>query len=296
MKKTIIIVVSAIIALVFLRIILEPKEHPDPFTGFKNSDLAVVKNELHNSQLSIQDVATQIKLKKILLVGEDHHVTEPQQYFTNLLEQLGDSSLVILLELSEDSQSDIDSYILSGEEKYLRAVLGKSNNLTLEHILKWSFKNKTKIKKVLAFDENFWHVGFNRLFLTDSRNETMAQAIYTSYINNSNSRIVAYGGQMHMLKGGRYRYDNESRVPIFTRLLKLGISESEISSIMLSGKTKFPLDSIWQTPSAVLTKGAFGKLPFEYFINSPVFKVKNAEELFDIFVNLGDLTDIKKYE
>ncbi len=282
--------------LVLLRIVLEPKEHPDPFRGFKDSDLTIVKKELPNSQLSIHDIAVQIHSKRILLVGEDHHVREPQQYFTNLLEQLGDSSIVILLELSEDSQSDIDSYILSGEEKYLKAVLDKNNNLTLEHILQWSFKNKDRIKKVIAFDENFWHVGFNRLFLTDTRNETMANAIYTSYINFPNSRIAAYGGQMHMLKGGRYRYDSESRLPIFPRLLQLGIPDSIISSIMLSGKTKFSLDAIWETPGAILTKGALGKLPFEYFINSTVFRVKNAEELFDIFINLGDLTEISKHK
>lgn len=292
MKKTIIIVLSIVIALVLLRIVLEPKEHPDPFAKFKESDLTIVKKELPDSLLSIQNVAAQIRAKRILLFGEDHHVIEPQQYFTNLLEQLSDSSIVILLELSENSQSDIDFYISTGEEKYLKAVFDKSNNLPLEHILRWSFKNKNKIKKVIAFDENFLHVGFNRLFLTDTRNGTMANVIYTSYINYPDSRIAAYGGQMHMLKGGRYRYDSESRIPIYTRLLNLGISRHSVCSIMLSGKGKFPLDSVWQTPGAILTKSALGKLPFEYFINSPVFRVGKAEELFDIFINLGSLTEI----
>jgi len=292
MKKIILSTLAVIISVIIIRVILEPAESQLPFVKFKDSDIPIVKSVLPNSLLSIADVSIKLHPKRILLIGENHFVTEPQIYLTKLLEQLNDSSLVILLELSEDSQKDIDTYLASGDEKYLEAVFKKSNNLPLEYILRWSFKNKNRIRRVVAFDQNFWHVGINRLFLTDSRNETMAQSVYSAYEKFPNSRIIAYGGQMHMLKGGRYRYDKENREPIFIRLKKFGVSDSVISSVMLSGQMKFPLDSIWKTPGAILSAGVLGKLPYEYFINYPVFGVKTAEELSDIFVNLGGLTEI----
>ncbi|MBI1769435.1 MAG: hypothetical protein HY089_10060 [Ignavibacteriales bacterium] len=294
MKKSLVITICVIAALVAVRIALEPSEHPPPFREFKPLELEHARAELPLALQNIHDLGVQLQSQRVILVGEEHFYIEPQQFLTNLLELLNDSSIVVLLELSEDSQDAIDAYLQTGDEARLEPIWRKSNNLPYRLIVQWAFKNKSRVRKVVAFDQNFSRVGLNRLLLTDTRNQTMADAIYTAFVDYPKARIVAYGGQMHMTMAGRYRYDNDSRIPAGARLVQLGIPRSQICSIMLSGRTTFPLDSIWKTPGAILARNELGKLPYEYFINYPIFGAQQAGELFDIFVNLGELTEISR--
>lgn len=292
MKKKLLITAGCILVVVLLRVILEPKDHPLPFHEFRPSDVDLARAELSGSLLDVKALAALMQSRRLLLVGESHFVREPQRYLTTLLEQLHDSSVVLLLELSQDSQEDIDSYMKSGNDGQLAPVWQKNYNLPYAYIMKWAFANKSRVQKVIAFDQNFLRVGLNRLFLTDTRNRTMSDAILEAYEQYPAARIVAYGGQMHMTMAGRYRLDRENRSPAGARLLLAGIPRPEIFSVMLDGRGRFPLDSIWKMSGAVATSGSMGKLPYEYYINYPVFGVRQAAELFDAFVNLGELTEI----
>ncbi len=211
-----------------------------------------------------------------------------------MLDSLRDSSLVLLLELSEDSQHDIDLFMESGDESQLRPVWKKKGNLPLQRLVHWAYQNRKQVRKVVAFDQNFWQVGFNRLLLSDTRNQTMCDAVLEAYRKFPDATIVAYGGQMHMTLSGRYRYDSESRSPAGARILRAGIPRTEVLSLMLGGQGHFPVDTVWKTPGAASMKGPLGDLPYEVFINYPVFGSTRAGELFDVFVNLGSVTKIKR--
>ncbi len=294
MKRWILISVGTLLALVLLRIVLEPSDHPLPFRGFGAGDLERVQAGLTTSLMTQDDVITLSGSKRVILVGENHFLVEPQRYVTALLDSIRSSSLVLLLELSKDSQHDIDLYMESGDESRLRPVWENKRNLPLHHLVHWAYQNRKQVKKVVAFDENFWQVGLNRLFLSDTRNQTMCDALVEAYRKFPDARIVAYGGQMHMTLSGRYRFDSESRSPAGARILRAGIPRTEVLSVMLGGQGYFPADTVWKTPGAASMKGPVGDLPYEFFINYPVFGSARAGELFDVFVNLGPVTTIER--
>ena len=293
-KKRLVIAVFIIALIIAVRMILEPKESNPSFKGFNKDDIGKIKSELSATLMNIDEVSAFLAPKKIVLVGENHFVAEPQIYFTQILDKLNDKPIVLLLELSQDSQEEIDAYLSTGDEKHLQKVFENGHNLPLEYILKWAFDNKWRIKKVIAFDENSLHVLFNRIFLTDTRNETMAEKVYSSLKEFQDARILVYGGGMHILKNGRYRYDSDTRSPIFPRLKKMGVPENEIASVMLSGTDRFPLDSLWRTKGGIKLNSNLGNMPYEYFIDYPVFGIQKACEAYDLFINLGTLTEIRK--
>ncbi len=288
------IVLIVLVAIIAVRMLLEPKESNSRFKGFNKSDIVKLKSGLADTMMNVDDVAALLSNKKIILAGESHFVIEPQEYFTRLVSKLNDKPAVILLEVSSKSQEDINSYLSTGDEKYLNKAFKEGNNLPLDYIVKWAFNNKERVKKVIAYDQSPFQIILNRVFLNDTRNESMAEAVFSAFKENPDARIYAYGGGMHMLKNGRYRYDSATRETILPRLKKMGVPETVIENIMLSGSKRFPLDTLWQRPGAIKMDSELGRMPYEYFIDYPVFGIKTAGEAYDIFINLGSLTDIVK--
>jgi hypothetical protein len=287
------------LVLVVLRIVFCPerKDVESRKVTIPGETLEAISNQLEDKLLDIQALSEKLKNSRILLVGETHFKKEVIDYFLKLLEHLPDPHLVLNLELPDSVQDFIDGYMENGEERYLEELRKCRNCLPYEEIIRWAFKNKNRVKKVYAMDESRGRIRFMRVILcTDTRNKTMAGKIYETYEHFPNAKIIGYGGQMHMLKSGRYRYDTNNRTPAGNLVVTdMGIPAEEVRIVMLDGKGGFPLSPAWKDKTgAIEVKGELADIPFEYFWEYPIFRVKKVVELCHFFVNVGKLSPIKR--
>ena len=258
--------------------------------------LAEVGARLEDQLLDVQALTDKLKDSRLLLVGEAHFQQEVIAYFLEILDHLEDEQLVLNLELPSSIQGSLDAYLESGEERHLDTLKTTRGCLPYQEILRWSYRNRERIVRVFAVDETQDQIRFNRKYLcTDRRNRTMEKHVYRAYRDFPEARIVFYGGQMHMLKSGRYKFDIKNRTPAGHRLLNTDIPEDDIRVVMIDGEGGFPLSSAWNGKIGTMEmQGAFARLPFTYFYTYPVYRVTHAGELFDFFVNVGETTQIEQ--
>lgn len=248
---------------------------------------------IEGSLLDVDGLAARIGDKRVLLVGEDHLFQEPVAYATALLDALGDRPVSLLLEMPAATQPAIDLYRQECTEAALGKVFEGQFLLALQDLLRWACDHPERTRRVTAMDENMLDILIKRLFLADTRNETMARAIVSEFEEDPETLVVAYAGQLHMTQGGRYRYNQPDREPAGSRLHRMGIPDGEIVGIMLNGGDKFHLHEVWKSPGVLPIEGEVARIPYAYFIDYPIFGVTEASELFDYFVNLGPLTPIQ---
>ena len=257
--------------------------------------ISEISAKLADRILDLETLTDKIKDSRMLLVGETHLKNEEIGYFLNVLDHLPDEKLVLNLELPPSVQENIDAYMESGEEHLLDTLKATRGCLPLQEIIRWSYRNRQRVEKVFAMDETLAKVQFNRRYLcTDTRNETMKKALYRAYRDFPDSKIIAYGGQLHMLKSGRYKFDIKNRTPAGNRLINSDIPDEDIRVVMISGEDEFPLAPAWKGKiGAMEMRGEFARLPFTYFYTYPIYRVTTGGELFDFFVNVGKTTQIE---
>jgi hypothetical protein len=234
-----------------------------------------------------------LREKRVLLVGEDHLFNEPPIYITKLLEAMGDRPTSLLMELPYDLQPEIDAYMKEGSEGVLKAIFSGRQVLQLQGLLRWAYENRGQLTDVLAVDEPLYEIMLKRSYLEDTRNTTMAHAVLQTLQARPENRIVVYAGQLHMMRAGRYRVDRPSREPVGSRLIRLGVPKSQIASVMMNGGENFHLHSVWDRPGVLPLDETEPRIPIPYLIDYPIFGATYADELFDYFVNLGELTKIE---
>jgi hypothetical protein len=270
------------------------RELAAPAPGISDPPESVLlPQDIIKNQITVKELAQDIQDKRVLLVGEDHLYIEPPQYLCNLLEEMEERPTSLLLELPDDIQPEIDTYMLEGGESALKAIFSGRPVLQLQSLLRWSFENRHRMMEVLAVDEPLYEILLKRSYLEDTRNATMANAITRTWREHPQNLIVVYGGQLHMMKAGRYRVDRPNRDTAGLRLTRLGIPENQIVSIMLNGGENFHLHSIWHKPGALPLIDQDFRIPIPYLIDYPVFGGTYADEFFDYFINLGKLTKIE---
>ena len=281
---------SAILALLLaLRAFLAPDWHEPPAAALQAEDLDALRPLIAPGLQDRPSLASQVSSKRFLMVGETHFQQETVAYFTGLLDDLDDDSLVLLLELPGSTQPAIDRYLASGDEREFDAIWGKVEALPLHDILRWAHAHRTRVLGVVAMDEDRTRIFINRALLDDTRNQTMARAMLDASQAHPGARIVAYAGAMHMMLGGRYRFDVDNRRPAGARLLDSGIPRDAVASLSLVGDD-LPVKAAFPAPAALDLDGTAGLLPFEYFYDYPVYGVSRIGELHTHLVYLGPLT------
>lgn len=243
--------------------------------------------------LSVEELGSALRETRVLLVGEDHLYEEPPAYTAKLLEKLGDRPVSLMIEMPRDTQADIDEYLETGNEEVLARIFSGKPVLQLQHLLRWAHHHRERVPTVEAFDEPLEEIRFRRAYAVDTRNATMARAIHRQWSQHPDRRVVAYAGQLHMLRAGRYLVDQPSRDSAGSRLPGLGIPPDEIISVMLNGGESFHLHAIWSEQGALPIDGRPSRIPIAYLIDYPIYGVEFADEAFDYFVNLGPLTEIE---
>jgi len=296
MKSVLLLVIktSAVLFLVLLialsvRTLLEPDWHDPPDVLLQNTDLDELGQLLMPALLGQEELAERIRCKRYILVGETHFKKETVAYFLGLLEAIDNEPVVLLLEMPRSTQTAIDQYLASGDEQWFSAIWGEAEPLPLHEILRWAQPNGDRVRRVLAMDEDQTRIFFNRAILRDTRNETMAQEILRAADEYPDAKIVAYGGAMHMMLGGRYRYDVDNRQPAGLRLINSGVPRSEIASISLAG-TELPVAAAWQQPGALEIDDRIGLLPYQFVYEYPIYGISRLQELHTHIVFLGQLT------
>jgi hypothetical protein len=258
----------------------------------KSPEEILAPEQMAERLIDTEQLVAALRPKRVLLVGETHRYEEPPAYLVSLLEQLDDRVVSLLLEMPRDAQPAIDRYLCEGDEAILQEIFTGKPVLQLQTILRWAHQNRDRVPTVLAFDESQYEIRMKRSYLADTRNVTMSQAILRQWQKHPERRIVAYAGSLHVMKNGRYKVDEPSRVTAAARLPGLGIDEAEIACVWLNGAENFPLHSIWPEPGVFVAAGAV-RLPLPYFVDYPIFGVEFADEAFDYFVNLGPMTRIE---
>jgi len=274
---------------------IEKKRIEIPKFTVPEEAIAEIRAKLEDRILDVETLTDKVKDSRMLLVGESHLQHEVIEYFLNMLDHLSDEKLVLNLELPSSIQDNIDAYLESGEEQYLDTLNATRGCLPFQEIIRWSYRNRERVLRVFAMDETLAQMQFNRRYLcTDTRNETMKKALYRAYRDFPDARIIAYAGQMHMLKSGRYKYDIKNRTPAGSRLINSDIPEDDICVVMIAGEDDFQLSPAWNGKTGAMEiHGEFARLPFMYFYTYPVHRVVYADELFDFYVNVGKTTKIE---
>lgn len=264
--------------------------------NLSEEDLVELRSKLDGNILQIQELSDRINNSRLLLIGESHLQKEVMKYFIEILDHLPDKRMVLNLELPFSKQDIVDKYCETGEESYLDSLMNCRECLPCQEILRWCYSNRGRIEKVFAVDETQAQIQFRRRRMcTDTRNRTMARRVYRSYSDYPDARIIFYGGQLHVLKSGRYKFDIKNRTPMGNRLINSDIPKDDISVIMIAGEDDFPLSVVWDEKTGALeTQGKFNRLPYTFFYTYPIYRVSYAGELFDFFVNVGKTTKIEK--
>ncbi len=276
---------------VLLRLALEPRESLRP-----TADLSPAARARLHAQAEAAtrpaDLASSLAAVDVLLVGEDHFFEEPPRYLTHLLEALAPRRVTLLLELPAWTQPHVETYVQTGASTAFDAAVRDGEALPLGEILAWAHAHRDRVSQVVAMDENRPRIVLNRALLRDTRNDTMARAIVAAQRERPSDLVVAYGGQMHMLLGGRYRYDRDDRTPAGARVLRAGIPRARVRTLLLSGDGRAPICEAWTGPGVLAMSEPVGAEPWVYFIDEAIFGASTARELFDGFVHLGTLTRI----
>lgn len=251
--------------------------------------LHALGEQLAGDMLDNVELGEAIKEKKVILVGETHFQNKVMSYFTDLMGKIPGKKIVLNLELPESMQNTIDSYLETGDGKYLSAIEACSDCLPYYSIIKWCRDHRDKVERIFAVDENQSRIFLMRCFCYDTRNRTMANNILESYRKYPDRLILFYGGQLHCLLNGRYLYDVENRTPVGKLLLQNDISRNDISSILLDYNDNFPASPAWKggTGAARVNNG-LRELPVNFFVRDTVYGVSRAGDLFDYYVNVGN--------
>jgi hypothetical protein len=266
--------------------------HPAPGVALPPGDI-ISPDDLAAHQTSIGGLAEAVQDKRVLLVGEDHRYEEPPAYAIALMEKLDERPVSLLLEMPADTQEQIDRYLQGGGESILDEIFTGKPVLQLQALLRWAKKNPKRVLAVIAFDEPMYEIRLKRSYFADTRNTTMAEAIYREWMAHPDRLIVAYAGQLHMMKAGRYRFNQPSRQAAGSLIAGLGVPVEETAVVMMSGGENFHLHSVWRQPGVLGVDGEPVRIPIAYFIDYPIFGIEFADEAFDFFVNLGPLTRIE---
>ena len=274
---------------------IEKKRVEIPEFTVPDDALTEISAKLEDRILDVQTLTDRLKGSRMLLFGETHLKHEEIGYFLSILDHLSNEKLVLNLELPLSIQDNIDAYMESGEEHYLDTLKATRGCLPFQEIIRWSYRNRERVERVFAIDETLAKIQFNRRYLCmDTRNETMKKALYRAYHDFPDAKIIAYAGQLHILKSGRYKFDIKNRTSAGNRLINSDIPKDDIRVVMISGEDEFPLSPAWNGKiGAMDMRGEFARLPFKYFYTYPLYRVNHAEELFDFFVNVGETTQIE---
>ncbi len=253
-----------------------------------------IADKIEHELLSIPELANELRNSRLLLFGEPHLKIEVMEYFTEVLDNLNDNEIVLNIELPPSAQDEIDNYMETGEEKYLDSLALCKTCLPLPAILRWCYKNRERVVKINAVDEEIERIFRKRdCFCMDTRNRTMFHNVFKSYHEYPNARILFYGGQLHTMKSGRYKYDIPNRVSCGSRLIGSSIPDQDIKVIMISGEDDFPLAPAWRNVKGAMdVRDKFFDLPVTYFYTYPLYRLSYAGEMFDFFVNVGQTTMI----
>lgn len=279
-----------------LRAALEPRETPAPGLKLSEAERGRVGALAHASAPDAGRRLADLSGIDVLLVGEEHFYLETQAWLATLLDGVPDRRIALLLELPRGLQPEVDRWIATGRSGPLEEAIRAGNALPYGDLLAWAHRNRSRLSRVVAMDEDGSRIFWNRAFLRDTRNRTMAAAVLAARRAGPKDLVVAYGGQMHVLLAGRYRYDREDRVPAGARLLSEGVPRERIRSVLLSGEGKAPVCEAWPGPGALDLSDAIGDEPWALFVDYPLFRVGSSRDLFDFFVHLGPLTRVSRRE
>ncbi len=279
-------------ALVGVRLALEPKESLPPEVDLSPAARERLAARARASEVGVERLRAELAGLDVLLVGEEHFHREPPALLCGLLEAVEGRRVVLLLELPAGTQAMVDEWVETGSSPALAAAIRQGDALPYGEILGWAHRNRHRLSGVVAMDEDRARIVWNRTLLRDTRNETMAQAVLRARREHPADLAVAYGGQMHMLLAGRYRYDREDRTPAGARLLRAGVPRARLRSVLLSGAGKAPVSDAWPGPGVLALSGPVGEEPWPYFIDEAVFGAATGRELFDHFVHLGQLSRV----
>lgn len=284
-------VVLVVAGLVAVRAWLEPKEAQDPEVDLSTEATKRIAMSGEQSRVDEKSLEQAVGSADVLLVGEDHFYRETNEFLTRTLSSVEGRRVTLLLEIPEFLQPAVDEYVATGRSPSFDEAVRNGESLPFQQILAWAHRNRAKVSRVVAFDEGSTTIFLNRALLRDTRNETMADAILAARMVAPQDLVVAYGGQLHMILAGRYRYDIPNRTPAGALLLTRGVDRARLVSVMLSGKGKSPAADI--LPAGIYAASAqLGDAPFAYFIQYPIFRASTARELFDFYANLGELTRV----
>lgn len=276
--------------LVAVRMWLEPKDSPAPDVDLSPSARQRLMDSGQQSRIEEAIMLADLMSAEVLLVGEDHFYRETNEYLTHLLDTVRNRRITLLLEIPRNLQPAVDAFVTAGSSTAFDAAVREGDALPFGHILQWAHRNREKVARVVAVDEPRGRIFVNRALLRETRNRTMAESITGSIEREPGDLVVIYGGQLHMILSGRYRYDLENRTPAGALLMR-EIDRRRIRSILISGKGKSPA-------SEILSEGIYaatapvGDSPYAYFIDYPIFRASKAKDLFDYYVILGELTRI----
>lgn len=279
-----------------LRAALEPRETPAPGLKLSEEERGRIGALAHASAADAGRRLADLSGIDVLLVGEEHFYVETQAWLATLLDGATDRRITLLVELPRGLQPAVDRWIATGRSGPLEEAMRSGNALPYGDLLSWAHRNRSRLSRVVAMDEDGSRIFWNRVVLRDTRNRTMAAAVLSARRADPEGLVVAYGGQMHMLLAGRYRYDREDRVPAGARLLREGFPRERIRSVLLSGEGKAPVCEAWARPGALDMADAIGAEPWALFVDYPIFRAVAGRELFDVFVNLGPLTRVSRSE
>lgn len=286
------VVVGVLALLAGIRFALEPEEAPWPEADSSPASRDQVVRLAGESGVAIEALEAEIASIDILLVGEEHFYRETTEFLTSLLESVEGRRVALLLEIPRNLQDEVDIRVETGKPDAFDTAVREGKALPYGHILAWAHENREQLSAVEAFDETATRVFVQRALLNDTRNRTMADAIMRAHEAHPGDLVVAYGGQLHMILSGRYRYDRPDRTPAGALLLAEGLPRSKVRSVLLSGRGKSPIADL--APEGIVhTGGPIGDASFLWFIEYPIFGAEDGSELFDYLVNLGELTRLK---
>lgn len=292
--RALVLLVALPAAALGLRTALEPAETPAPGLKLSANERDRIRALASASAADAGRRLADLSGVEVLLVGEEHRTLETQAWLVRLLDGATDRRIVLLLELPSGLQPEVDRWVATGRSPGLEEAIRQGSALPLGKILSWAYRNRARLSRVAAFDEDRSRIVLNRAFLRDTRNATMAGAILAARREHPGDLVVAYGGQMHMLLDGRYRYDREDRVPAGARLLRSGVPRERLRSVLLSGEGHAPVCEAWGGPGVLATSDPIGSEAWAVFVDYPLFRVTTTRGLFDYFVNLGPLTRIPR--
>lgn len=289
-KLSLLILICFIILLVILRFTLAPVESPAPETVIK-TDLAQVSKQ---DVIELPAMLDEIREKRVLLVGEIPGYQESIVFLSSLIKELKEVSITFLFMLPQYHQEPLDTYLRSGNTKYIQQIFTDEHVLPYRRLVLWIHANHSQFKTIAAVDDSKWARVLKNTLLIDSTNDRIAERIFQEYRDVPNSRIIFLGDQCQAMRAGRCGYNRSNRESVGAKILKLGMKPEDMASIVLSGEDKFPFNKVWKNPAILPIRKQMSKIPYDYFIEKQIYGAEQAGELFDYFINLGRLHESKK--